>query len=447
MNIRKKELGFIALVSMVIGSQVGSGTFNLPSILAPYKTTGLWGWLLAVPIAICLAIIFSNLSSRLPKSGGPHVYVAEAFGRKTGFFTAWSYWLVSWSSNSVILVTIVNYLSTITGELSTFQTLAVESLVLLFVTCANLRGLKFSGVVETILAILKVLPLLLLPVLFFMSFDSSRFSCDNLPAGKESVSSVLSATALLAFWGFIGIECATTPASSVKNPKKTLPRAIIAGTLCAALIYIINIISIVGVVGFDKLSVSHASYAVAMDAVFGNHSDTLISVFIIMLCIGTLNSWTLSGSQMAYGAYYNGLFPKSFGKVNKFGVPIAALVFAALGTLPFLIFEQISKGGLSDLTDMMCSVFLYVYLICCFAHLKLINKWYKTSKEKLVPRVLSCFAIAGCLFVLSQSVVISIVVIAIFIALGIPVFIRCKDSIKNKSISDNHRKMAEAGRK
>ena len=86
---RSKELGFIALVSIVIGSQLGSAAFVLPSQLAPFKTVGLLGWIVSVAGAISLALMFSDLSSHLPKNGGPHVYVSAAFGRIAGFFTAW----------------------------------------------------------------------------------------------------------------------------------------------------------------------------------------------------------------------------------------------------------------------------------------------------------------------------------------------------------------------
>jgi APA family basic amino acid/polyamine antiporter len=425
MSDNKEKLGLLALISMVIGSQVGCGTFNLPSVLAPYKMTGLIGWSLAIPIAICLAIIFSELSARLPKNGGPHVFILEAFGKTFGFFTAWTYWLISWSSNSIIIVTIVNYLTTIIGPFTTPQVLIIESFILFIVTYINLKSLEFSGTVETILAILKVAPLIILPIIFFTSFDSSSFRFD---VNKESnMSSTISTTALLAFWGFIGVECATTPAANVYNPQKTLPRAIIIGTLFAAFIYILNIASIVGVIGFDKLATSPASYAVTMDAVFGGHSDILISIFIITICLGTLNTWTFSSCRMAHGAYTDGLFPKIFGKVNKFQAPVAALILAAIGTLPLLIYEQCSKGGLAALTDMMCSSFLYVYLISCFAYLKLINKWYKTTKERIKPRILAGFAIAGCLFVLSDSFSVSIFVMAIFIALGIPIYFKTRN--------------------
>lgn len=429
-NGHHRELGFIALVSIVIGSQLGSAAFVLPSQLAPFKTVGLLGWIVSVAGAISLALVFSDLSSHLPKNGGPHVYVSSAFGRVAGFFTAWIYWIISWSSNSVLLVTTIGYLTILTGTLSCPQIFAIEVAILSVITIVNIVGMKFSGVVETVLTGLKILPLLFLPVIFFMFFDPSFFKISI----KEVVNTgdtltTISQTALLTFWGFIGVECATTPAESVKNPKRTIPRAIIIGTSCVALIYLMNTISITGVVGFEKLEGTTAPYAVVMENIFGHYSNVAISLMAMIVCIGTLNAWTLTSGQIAYGAYKDGLFPKIFGKVNKTGAPNSALIIAAIGTLPFLALEQLHHGGLAKLIDMLVSVFIYVYLICCISYMKLLKNWY-TRKVRLKKLILAEFSIIFCIFTLSQDIISSIIVLIIFILIGIPIFIKYKDMIK-----------------
>ena len=429
---RNKELGFIALVSIVIGSQLGSAAFVLPSQLAPFKTIGLLGWIVSVGGAITLALMFSDLSSHLPKSGGPHVYVSEAFGRVAGFFTAWIYWIISWSSNSILLVTSVGYLTIITGKLSPTETLMIEASILFVISYINIVGMKFSGVIETVLTAMKILPLLFLPVVFFMFFDPSFFkiSIKEVVDGGDTLTTI-SQAALLTFWGFIGVECATTPAESVKEPKKTIPRAIVIGTSAVALIYLMNTISITGVVGFEKLEATTAPYAVVMSSIFSHYSDIAISIMAIIVCVGTLNAWTLTGGQIAYGAYKDGLFPNVFGKVNKAGAPKAAILIAAIGTLPFLALEQLHHGGLGKLIDMLVSVFLYVYLACSISYMKLVGRWYKTKKQRIKAQVLAQIAIIFCIFTLSQDVISSIIVLVIFIAVGVPVFLKHKESIKN----------------
>ncbi|MDR1475727.1 MAG: amino acid permease [Holosporales bacterium] len=435
MNTCKKELNFIALLAIVIGSQIGSGAFTLPTLLAPTKTIGLFGWLVSVAGAISLALIFADLASHLPKNGGPHVYVAEAFGKVAAFFTAWVYWIVSWSSSSVLLITAAGYLCTITGHLSTPKILFLEISILFLITYINVLGMKFSGIVETVLTICKLIPLIILPFIFFAFFDPSHFSMSMQEASDGvDILSIITKTALLTFWGFIGVECATTPAESVRDPKKTIPRAIIIGTSCVALIYVMNTIAVVGVIDFDTLTNSKAPYAVVMNNIFAHSSDIAISIIAMIVCTGTLNAWTLTSGQIAIGAYSDGLFPKIFGKTNKNGAPTAALLIAAFGMIPFLCIEQMDcwKNGLEKLIDLLVSIFIYVYLICCIAYMKLINKWKQKRSERIKAHILAQGAAIFCIFVLSHDTISSIIVLLIFIVAGIPVLYA---DLKKKEVS------------
>lgn len=432
MNRPNRELGFFTLVSIVIGSQIGSGTFILPSLLAPFGSIGLFGWIISASGAIALSLIFSELSSRLPKTGGPHVYVTESFGRTAGFFTAWVYWIVSWSSNSILLVTAVYYLSTITGELAPIQAILLEVLMLFAITFINIRGVKFSGRIESVLVFFKVLPLFAIPLIFFCVFDGANFnfeaSVDSLVNGSLSENlGTIAKAALLTSWGYIGVECATTPAGRVRDPKKTIPRALILGTSCVSLIYVLNVISVVGVIGFEPLLNSKAPYAIAIGQIFGYSSNVLIAILALIICIGTLNAWTLSGGQIAQGAADDKLFPPFFGKTNKNGAPINALLVASIGNIPFFIMEKMyGSDGLNYLIDTLVNIFLFVYIFSALAFVKKIKEWKTTRKEQIKSYILASFAIAFCLFIALQDILHSLIVLGISVLIGIPVFLRMK---------------------
>ena len=89
-TLTSNKIGFWAVFSIVTGSQIGSGVFTLPPCLAPYGVLGLFGCLLAGLGAMALCYVFASLCSRLPKTGGPHVYVQHAFGPKIAFFSGWT---------------------------------------------------------------------------------------------------------------------------------------------------------------------------------------------------------------------------------------------------------------------------------------------------------------------------------------------------------------------
>ncbi len=433
----KRELGFLTLISIVIGSLLGAGAFANPSLLAQYKLSGLIGLAIACLGAISLSLVFSSLASHLPKNGGPHVFVSEAFGRVAGFFTAWIYWIISWLSNAVLLSTIVGYLVIMTGDLRPMEIVILESLIVLLITYINIVGVKFSGEVGVVLTILKLIPFFVLPVIFFTAFDTDNFKSSFQDMHFDfGFATTISKVILLGFFGFIGVECATTPAERVKNPKKTIPKALIIGTAVVAVVYILNVVSMVGVVGFEKLGSTNAPYAFVIEKIFGSASKIAIAVTSVIICVGTLNAWTLASGQIAYGAYEDKLFPKIFGKTNKAGAPIAALLLAAVGMITCFIVQQSDslKDSLIKLVGISCSIFLYIYLVCCVAYMKLIGKWKKTVSEKIRGYSLAGFSMIFCIYVLAGDVLwenglSTLSILGLFIALGIPVFVKNRGNI------------------
>ncbi len=143
-----QKMGFWAVFALVAGSQIGSGVFMQPASLAPYGMYSLLGWLISGTGAIALALVFSWLCSRLPKTGGPCVYVQEAFGPILGFFTGWTYWVISWVSTTVLFVASIGYLSPLLGHPSALTRLILELSLLFLLTWINLRGVVAAGRAE-----------------------------------------------------------------------------------------------------------------------------------------------------------------------------------------------------------------------------------------------------------------------------------------------------------
>eukprot|EP01037_Dinobryon_pediforme_P016151 gene16151-16329_t len=241
-------MGFWSVFALVTGSQIGTGVFMLPSSLAPYGISSLYGWVLSSLGAIALALVFAALCAQFPKTGGPHVYVKNAFGKPPAFFTGWTYWIISWVSTTAVIVSSVGYLSPLIGNHSQGFSLMLEFGLLFIITFINLKGVRTAGNAE-----------------FFLTFVVDK-SIAALPTSQ-----VLSQVALLTLWGFIGVESATTPAGSVENPEKTIPRAIVLGTTCVAVLYIFNSIGVMGLIPGDILMHSKAPYVDVAQIVFGGH--------------------------------------------------------------------------------------------------------------------------------------------------------------------------------
>ncbi len=414
-----KKIGFWSVLAIVMGSQIGSGVFMLPASLAPYGEYSILGWLVSGMGAICLALVFAGLCQRFPRTGGPHVYVKAMFGLTPGFFTGWTYWIISWVSTTAVIIASISYLSPFLGAQPPWVYLILEILLLLAVTVLNLKGIQAAGEMEFILSILKIIPLFVLPLLAIFYFNRDNFSV--VPdIAVLPLSSKLSQVVLLTLWGFIGLETATTPAGSVENPGKTIPRAIILGTLCTALLYLMSNIGIMGLVPGHVLANAKAPYVVASHYLFGGNWHYLIAIIASVACVGTLNAWMLASGQIVLGLAEDQLMPEGFAQKNAANAPALGLLTSAVGILPLLVLTMNVNIAqqITDIIDFSVVAFLFVYLMCVLAYLKLLL----TQKLAWYHWTYSLGALLFCGWIISQTSALTLSVASLFVLSGVPVY-------------------------
>src|SRR5690348_390679 len=112
----QRKMGFWQVTSLVAGSQIGTGIFLLPASMAAFGAIGQSCWLITATGAMFLAFIFARLAAEMPKTGGPHTFIETAFGRTFGYFSAWTYWVISWLSTPMVVISVVSYLSPLLGN-------------------------------------------------------------------------------------------------------------------------------------------------------------------------------------------------------------------------------------------------------------------------------------------------------------------------------------------
>jgi APA family basic amino acid/polyamine antiporter len=361
---QKEGIGFWLSTSLVVGNMTGSGIFLLPAALALYGGISLFGWIFTVAGTILLALVFSRLSRLITKAGGPYAYSREGLGDFAGFLVAWGYWLSIWTGNAAIAVAGVGYLSVFIPSLKENQqisALVAVGAICLF-TYINTKNIKKVGVVQLITTIIKVLPLLLLGSLGFLYFNTAHFKPLNL--SELSNFDAVTATAALALWAFLGLESATIPSDKIKNPKKTVPRATIAGIGITALLYISSTMGVMGIIAPADLQSSAAPFADAAQKVWGDRAYVLVAAGAAIACFGALNGWILLQGQLPMAAARDKLFPAGFKKVNKKGIPVTGLIIAsALATL--LVGLNYSKG----LVKMFSFIIMLSTLSCLLPYL------------------------------------------------------------------------------
>lgn len=325
-----KPLGLWMATALVVGSMIGSGVFLLPATLAPYGASSLVGWGISLCGALLLAATFAKLAVHWPCTGGPYAYVRRSFGDGAGFAIAWSYWISIWSGLAAIAVAFAGSIGSIFPALTETPVRAATCALcaLWFCTFANLAGLRKAGLLQILLTTLKLVPLLLFGIVALWFVDAGNYVPFN-PTGK-SLPQVAQTTVILTLWALCGMEVATVPAGSITDPRRTIPRATMLGTLLAGIATILACTTVLGLVPAATLAQSGAPMADAAGRLWGPGAAVGIAALAAISTFGAINGWLLVCAQVSLAAAGDGLFPKPFARLNKNGTPAFGILTGAL---------------------------------------------------------------------------------------------------------------------
>lgn len=419
-----RQIGIVTTTALVIGNMVGSGIFLLPASLAPYGIYSLWGWILSTLGALLLAWVFSSLSRRVSRAGGPYAYPREAFGDFGGFLIAWIYWLSILGTNAAIAVAFASYLVPFFPALHASPLLGGLAAIVAtwFLTAINIWGVHAAGKVQVITVILKLSPLLALAAAGIFYFNPHIMA-----AGHSTASPAASINTAAAFtmWAFLGLECATVPAGHVRNASKTIPRATMLGTIIAAVFYIASTTVIMGIIPSTSLAHSNAPFADAAKLIWGSWAGYLIAGAALVSCFGALNGWILMQGQLPQAVARDGLFPKVLAKESRFGTPAVALIVSSvLATL--LILANYSHGlvAMFNVIILLTTFFTLVpYLFCAMAEIVLARRHGRESRAPWRNVVLASLAFAFALWAAAGTGKDSIYWGGLLLLAGIPVYV------------------------
>ena len=379
----KQPLGLWTAIALVVGSMIGSGVFLLPATLASFGAASLLGWGLTLLGALLLAIVYSWLAKKITRTGGSYAYAHEAFGPGAGFFVAWSNWISMWCGNAALAVAFAGSLGAVFPEATATPLRgAVSALAALwFCTIVNVAGVREAGRMQLITTLLKIVPLVLFGVLGLAYIQAGSYQPFN-PSG-ESLFAVTTASAAITLWAFLGFEAATIPSASIKDPKRTVPRATIIGMLIAGIATMLTCTVVIGLLPSDVLVNSAAPMADAATRLWGSSAGLAIGVIATISCFGALNGWVLLQAQVPLAAASDKLFPSIFAKVDTRGTPVSGLLIStALATIVVL----------SNYTQSLIQLFAFSILLSTAAALLpysvSVAGWIKMNQKASVYKLI-----------------------------------------------------------
>jgi len=367
-DVPDRQVGFPTALSLVVGGMIGSGVFLLPASLAPYRGTSLIGWVVSAGGAVLLALVFARLARAHPATGGPYAYTRRAFGDLAGFLVGWGYWISCWTTNGALAVAFVGYLDPFfpgaVRHPPSAALMAVAAVWLL--TWVNSRGVRSAGRMQVATTVLKVLPLLLIGFAGLTQFAPAHFVVTE--TSVTALGGNVVAVVTLTLWAFLGLECATIPAGSVRDASRVIPRATIAGTLAAGAIYIVSTVGVMSVVPPETLATTTAPFAEAARALFGDGMARLVALGAAISCFGALNAWVLLAGQLPMAMARDRLFPEVFARLSSRGTPTRGMVIGGLLTTA-LIAANYTQGLVALFTFIILLATLSVLIPYAFCSL------------------------------------------------------------------------------
>ena len=352
----KRQLGLWSAVAVLIGSTIGSGIFRSPAGIAdklPGPLPLMSVWVAGGLFALCGALTLAELSGAFPETGGAYVFIREGWGRMPAFLFGWSELvLIRAASLGAISTTFAEYLLRVLGydpSLAPYTDWVhyVAAVAIALTATFNYVGLKWGSLVQNVTTLAKYGGLLFIIVLA-LAIGLPRTGGHYTPAAPEGSFHIAAfGLALVSvLWAFDGWADLSFVAGEVKDPRRTLPRAIIIGTVAVIVIYLLANLGYMAVLPVEEIRHSRLVAADVAQRLIGMPGVVLVALTVMLSTFGTLNGTLLTSPRIFFAMADDGLFFRKVAAVHpRFGTPyVSILLVTALGVVFVLLrtFEQLA---------------------------------------------------------------------------------------------------------
>ena len=318
---------------MVVGIIIGASIFVQPSEInrhVPSISGVLAVWAAGGILSLFGALVCAELSSAFPETGGVYVYLERTLSPACGFLWGWA---MFWSAHSGIIaassVVLARYVAFFV-PLGDFGIRAVAIAAILALSLVNYVGVRQGSGLQTWITASKLTAILLLLVMaFFLGARAPAFTA-TAPATPISFREfVLGVSAAL--FAFGGWHMVTYTAGETRDPRQTIPRALLIGSLIVSACYVALNAAYLYLLPIARVTASQRVAADAAQAVAGRYGATIISALVILSASGVLNGVILAGPRTYYAMAEEGLSPRWLAAIHaRFHTPHRAIVAQAV---------------------------------------------------------------------------------------------------------------------
>jgi len=332
-----RRIGLFDATMVVMGGIVGSGIFINAYVVARRVHTPvliLGAWVAGGLLAMLGAFIYAELADRMPAVGGQYAYLREAYHPVLGFLYGWVLLLVIQTGGmAAVTITFARYLLELSGTEISERVIAVVTLAVL--TIINCLGVKLGSRVQSGLMLLRIAAIAALVVAGFLFLRAPH------PVTHPVLDHTFSSGLLTSFgaamipvlFAYGGWQTANFIAGEIKQPRISLPRALIIGVAGVIALYVTVNMVYLRALGAAELANTTAPATAAMRLIWDGRGATLIAAGIAASTVGFLSQSVLTAPRVYFAMANDGLFFRSVGSVNaRTQVPVIAIILQSIWT-------------------------------------------------------------------------------------------------------------------
>jgi APA family basic amino acid/polyamine antiporter len=341
-----RQLGFYSATALVVSNMIGTGIFATTGFMAGDLGASQWillAWLIGGVFSLCGALVYAELGINFPRSGGEYVYLTEAYGQGWGFISGWISFFAGFSAPiAAAAIAFADYTATLLpglregrefgGGALVFRLGGVQLLAAALIalcTLLNCFGVRRVARVQNVLTATKlvVIAAFILLALLVGKGNWSHFQQATERTSSYALPVQLVISLLWVMVSYSGWNAATYVAEEIRDPKRTLPRALAVGTGLVLVLYLaLNVIFIYAVpLGELKGVISVGSLAATK--LFGSRAGQVFAALMAVAIISTVNAMVTIGPRVYFAMAREGAFFAQAARLHpRWQTPITAIV-------------------------------------------------------------------------------------------------------------------------
>ena len=435
-----KKYGLLTAIAMVVGIVIGSGVFfkaeKVLTATGGDLPLGILAWVIGGVIMISCAYTFAVMATRYEYVNGIVDYAEATMGKSYGYYVGWFMTMIYYPTLTSVLAWVsARYTAVLFGwDITGGQCMTIAGFYLIASYAINALSPVLAGKFQVTTTAIKMIPLALMAVVGTVVGLGNGMTVRNFTTVVTEVntSTALFTAVVATAFAYEGWIIATSINAELHDSKKNLPKALVGGTFIVMATYILYYVGLAGAVTNETMMANgQESAKLAFETIFGTFAGTLIFVFVIISCLGTLNGLMLACTRGMYSlaARGEGVRPDIYRQIDPitnmptnssiFGVLLAGFwllyFYGANLTAPWFGFFCFDSSELPIVT-------IYASYIPIFLMMMKKEADLPTFKRVIMPTIatLGCiFMIIAAIFSHRMAVVAYLAIFAVIMAVGV----------------------------